>query len=186
MTECALGGRTCTVITRRTNPEYKHEDVINSKTRLYRLDIGPKGPMDKRRLNEFHDHSLREAKRIINEYYVRPHLLHSVYWNSGRLALDLSLDMQLPYVHTVISNGIRRQLEGAHDQPAEREHIERKVFSNAWAIFSISQEEKIDLVKHYDVDPAKIHLVGRPVQSCFLQPAHDESGQPRPLSLGVR
>jgi D-inositol-3-phosphate glycosyltransferase len=186
MKELAFAGRPCALITRRAEPASEPVEILNRSIRLFRIDIGPPGPLDKRRLNEFHDEAMREARRILTELPTRPGLIHSVYWNSGRLALDLSQETGIPYVHTVISNGVRRRLEGAHDQPRERERIERKVFSRAWTIFSVSGEEKDDLVSHYGVDTNRIRVVGRPVDASFLYPAHDESGQPRPIRFELR
>jgi len=179
--EFALAGRPCGLITRRANPATEAVEILNRRIRLFRIDTGPPGPLDKRRLNEFHDEAMREAREILPKLPTRPGVLHSVYWNSGRLALDLSEETGIPYVHTVISNGVRRRLEGAHDQPPEREIIERQIFSRAWAIFSVSQEEKADLVTHYGVDASNIRVVGRLVDASFLEPAHDECGQARPI-----
>lgn len=183
MKEFALAGRSCALITRRADPESDVEQALTRSIRLFRIDIGPPGPLDKRQLNDFHHEAMAEARRVLGYLPARPSVLHSVYWNSGRLALDLSRETGIPYVHTVISNGIRRQLEGAGDQPSEREHIEREVFDRARAILSVSGEEKIDLIEHYGIDAAKIFVVGRPVDNSFLKPAHDDSGQPRPIRL---
>lgn len=183
MREFALANRHCILITRRANRKSEREEYLGRTIRLFRIDTGPPGPLDKRRLNEFHHESLSRSIRIVNGLPSQPNVIHSVYWNSGRLAFDLSKELQIPYVHTVISNGVRRRLEGAYDQPPERESIEQKVFSGAWAIFSISSEERDDLMEHYGIDGAKIRVVGRPVADSFLNPAHDECGLPRPLRL---
>lgn len=179
--ELVLAGRPCALITRRADPASKAVEILNRRIRLFRIDIGPPGPLDKRRLDEFHREAMCAARRILTKLTIQPGVLHSVYWNSGRLALDLSKETGIPYVHTVISNGVRRRLQGALDQPIERERIERKVFSRAWAIFAVSGEERDDLVNHYGVDANNIRVVGRPVDASFLEPAHDECGEPRPI-----
>ena len=184
--ELALEGRPCALITRRTSTSLDEVQVLNRTVCLLRIGIGPPGPLDKRRLNEFHYEAMRETRRALTMLPAQPAIIHSVYWNSGKVALDLSAEMGIPYVHTVISNGARRRLEGAHDQPPEREKIEREVFSQAWVIFAVSGEEKADLVEHYGVDATKIRVVGRPVDSHFLDPAHDEYGRPRPINLTLR
>jgi len=181
MKELALAGRPCALITRQADPDGDAEEILNRNVRLFRIDIGPSGPLDKRRLNDFHHEAMGEVRRILSQLPDQPGIIHSVYWNSGRLAFELSKETGIPYVHTVISNGARRRLEGAHDQPPEREHIEREVFTHARTIFSISGEEKADLVEQYGVDPANVRVVGRPVDASFLKPAHDEAGQPRPI-----
>jgi len=183
--ELALAGRPCGLITRRADTALDPTQILSRRAYLFRIDIGPPGSLDKRRLNEFHDEAVRETRRALTLLPIRPGILHSVYWNSGRVALDLSREMEIPFVHTVISNGARRRLEGAHDQPPEREDIEREVFSQASAIFAVSGEEKDDLVEHYGVDASKIRVVGRPVDISFLEPAHDECGRPRPIPISL-
>jgi hypothetical protein len=96
--------------------------------------------------------------------------------------MDLSKELGISFVHTVISNGWRRQAENAHDQPSSRLDVERTVFHAAFAIFCIANEERDDLIKRYGVNSRKIAVVGRPVASSFLNPCRDELGRPaRPI-----
>lgn len=175
----AMVGRPCCLITRRASPALKKQVSISPLCQMFRIDIGPPGPLHKKYLNGFHEQTLGAIRDIIIEMNHPPSVMHSVYWNSGRAALELFIDTGIPFVHTVISNGIGRRLRGARGHASIREEIERKIYHGAYCIFSISSSEKEDLVKLYDVSKDKIIVVGRPVDPCYQKAAHDETGQPR-------
>jgi D-inositol-3-phosphate glycosyltransferase len=166
-----------TVLTRWADANLPEFETISSRVRIVRLRIGEVNPLDKRLLNGFHRTSLTAAEKAL-KVVSKVDLIHSVYWNSGRVAADLSKKLKLRFVQTVISNGWRRLQQGAKDQPLIRLKIEKQVFTSAFTIFCISHEERDDLVNHYEVDSDKIVIIGRPVANNFRHPPHDEMGKP--------
>lgn len=170
-----------TVITRWADPELPKQEHLSSSTRLIRVEIGDVAPLDKRLLNDLHLASLQAVNDALGSG-PEIHALHSVYWNSGRVAMDLSARLGLPFVHTVISNGWRRGQEGVSDQSPDRIDVERRVFRAAFAVLCVSEEERSDLVHHYDVNPNKAIVVGRPVAPNFQNPCHDEWGRPSAMT----
>jgi D-inositol-3-phosphate glycosyltransferase len=168
-----------TLLTRWADPRLSERERVSTAIEIVRLRIGAVDKFDKRNLDDMHFASLVAVRRVLAET-CSPMLLHSVYWNSGRVAMDLAEEIGVPFVHTVISNGWRRYAEGARDQPDSRLRVERAVFQAAFAVFCIALQEREDLVEHYGVDPARVVVVGRPVASSFLRPAHDERGRPAP------
>jgi D-inositol-3-phosphate glycosyltransferase len=169
-------GWSLTILTRWADPRLLERERVSPKIKIIRLRIGEVAPIDKRRLNDLHPTSLAAARSALAAPAVN--LLHSVYWNSGRVAMDLSDELGIPFVHTVISNGWRRWQQGARDQPRERLEVERRVFTSAFAVFCVSRQERADLVEHYAIDPGKVVVVGRPVAYSFLHPCRDELGRP--------
>jgi D-inositol-3-phosphate glycosyltransferase len=169
-----------TVLTRWADSNLPQSETISSRLRIVRLRIGEIGPLDKRVLDDLHPISLSAARSALQEV-PNLSLIHSVYWNSGRVGMELAASRGIPFVHTVISNGWRRQHHGLCDQPANRVATEAKVFEAAFAIFCVSGQERSDLVEHYGVDPFKMVVVGRPVASVFQHPCHDELGSPASL-----
>jgi D-inositol-3-phosphate glycosyltransferase len=174
---------TVTVLTRWADPSLPEQETLSSKLRIVRLRIGEIGPIDKRLLPSLHYESLSAARSALFEV---PNLtlIHSVYWNSGRVAMELASPLGIPFVHTVISNGWRRQLHGLLDQPPDRLATERNVFEAAFWIFCVALQERNDLVDHYGLDPSRILLVGRPVARVFQDPSRDELGNPAVVSWG--
>jgi len=178
-TGLAKRGHFCHLVTRRQSPELSAEVKVSPLTTLHRIDIGPPGKLDKRLLNDFHNTTVEALEALITSFQEPPRLLHSVYWNSGRAAMSLSSKHGMPFVHTVISNGLGRRLRGATGNADSREKIERDIFNAAACIFSISKDEKQDLLNLYNVDSRKVVVIGRPVDVAYMSPAHDELGQPR-------
>lgn len=174
-----------TLVTRRASDQLPPEEQISRFTRLVRVQVGPLGPLDKSLLDGLHPESLQTIRDVIGQASPPPDVLHSVYWNSGRVAMELSAELGIPFVHTVISNGRRRVLLGAARNVPGREAVEERVFASAFRVFCVTEEEKRDLVELYSVAPGRVVVVGRPVADWFVHPAHDEMGEPRPLKLSV-
>jgi len=170
-----------TVITRWADTGLPQRERLTDDSLIVRLQIGPVVPIDKRLLNDLHSVTVYQALKVLNGE--RIDVIHSIYWNSGRLAQELAKNIHRPFVHTVISNGWRRWQEGARDQPPARIDVERLVFASAFGIFCVSYEERRDLIEHYAVSPNKVFVVGRPVAQTFRTPCRDEYG--RPLQIGI-
>jgi len=173
-----------TVLTRWADPRLPETEVVSSQLKIIRLQIGGVTPLDKRLLDSLHFESLAAAEHALNDMR-KLRLIHSVYWNSGRVAMELSASRNIPFVHTVISNGWRRQQYGLTDQPTARLATEAKVFGSAFAVFCVSEQERHDLIEHYAVNPTRIRVVGRPVAGIFQRPCRDEMGVPSPLRWPV-
>jgi glycosyltransferase involved in cell wall biosynthesis len=174
-------GRSITVITRRTTPLLAEHQPLSRFAEVRRVQIGTLAPVDKRLLDSMHALSVDAVRSAILAGGAPVPVLHSVYWNSGRVAMELSRELGIRFVHTVISNGRRRTHAGAEENGARRIEVEQEVFDAAFRIFCICPAERDDLVELYGVDSTKIVVVGRPVSVEFLVPPHDELGNPQLL-----
>ena len=179
----ALKARRCTLVTRRTSPQSAEVEKITEDIKVVRIPSGPLRPIDKKLLNQYHEQSLKQTRRIAESLNDSEVVLHSVYWNSGRVAMELSEELSIPYVHTVISNGLRREREGAPSNAPHRIDFEHRIFAKAALIFCVSEEERDDLIELYGIAPERLIVIGRPVSSVFRRPAHDSMGVPRPIKL---
>ena len=166
------------LITRKSNPCLPDYEEISETCKIHRIIIKDAYPIDKKELFSFHSISLKEIEQTLKKYAFTPNLIHSVYWNSGQVAKELSEKLKIPYVHTVISNGLRRKLSGMNEMLEQRYKIEKEIFQSATYIFCITPSERIDLVELYQIDAKKIIIPGRPVSNDFLYPAHDDFGTP--------
>lgn len=173
------------LVTRLSSPELPRREAVSRLATVFRAQIGRPEPIDKKLLDPLHPESLAVISRTVASTRLRPDLIHSVYWNSGRVAMDLSQKLHVPFVHTVISNGLRRIEEGFSEGSPTRIAIEHQVFAAAQRILCISGEERKDLITLYGVASSKITVVGRPVAACFVEPAHDEVGRARPVHLST-
>ena len=131
LTELCNTSYNITLITRKVYPNEKDIENISSDCRILRLTLGNFGVFDKRELYKLHKETVTQTIEKLIEMDFRPDIIHSVYWNSGHLAMELSKRWRVPYVHSVISNGRGRDEHGATGTAPERIQIEEMVFLNA-------------------------------------------------------
>ena len=169
----------CIMITRKAMEELPAEEQYNEHCRIYRLQNGDSAPMDKKKLILYHTHNLKEIQKIIDQQDGVPMIIHTVYWNSGRLGLELSKIYHIPFVHSVISNSRGRVSRGAFEPVAKRADYEQAIYEQAKWILCVSEDERNDIVQFYHIDPKKIIVAGQFIHRCFISAAHDENGFPR-------
>lgn len=169
----------CIMVTRKSMKELPEKEQYNAHCRIYRLQNGDSAPMDKKKLSFYHTHNLKEIQKIIDQQDKVPMIIHSVYWNSGRLAIELSKIYNIPFVHSVISNSRGRVFRGAVEPVAQRADYEQAIYEQAKWILCVSEDECNDLIRFYHIDPQKIIVAGQFIHSCFISAAHDYNGFPR-------
>ena len=88
-------------------------------------------------------------------------LIHANFWMSGLVAADLKLTLGIPFVITFHALGrVRRFHQGEADQfPEQRFAIEERIVAEADRIIAECPQEKEDLCRFYQADPAKITII---------------------------
>lgn len=167
------------LITRKYDVTLPDVDAINKFATIYRLDYGDFVFHDKRDFYQLKDRSFSLACDLLEQQNIKPDIIHSLYWNSGFLALQLSQKLHIPYVHSPISVGSIIKKRKTKDIEPHRLDTERIVFENAEVIFSITDSEKADIISYYGINSKKITIIGRPVAKEYLYPIHDEWGNVR-------
>lgn len=167
------------LLTRKSYENLPNVESINANCKIYRLDYGTYGIFDKRELYHLREKSYELANKIIEDYHLKFQIIHSIYWNSGQLALQLGQKYGVPFVHSTISNGKQIQLRGAKEIEPNRIDAESKVFHAANHLFCITASEKQAIVKYYHIPDKKISVIGRPVDQAYRFPVHNDLGYTR-------
>lgn len=167
------------LITRKSTSSLPDVDSINEFTTVYRIDYGDLYFHDKRDFYKLKETSFALACALLDKYNIIPDIIHSLYWNSGYLAMQLARKLHIPYVHSPISVGAIIKKEQAKDIEPHRIDTEKTVFEKADVIFSITESEKANIISHYGIRKEKITIIGRPVATEYLYPIHDEWGNVR-------
>lgn len=170
------------LITRRVFPEQPLVEKLNDKCKIHRIDIGDFGGFDKRDLYYHHNESKSKIMAIINSMKQPPSLIHSVYWNSGQLANDISKELGIKYVHSVISNARGRNSKGALGTFSERIAVEETIFHSAERIICVANSEVDEIVSHYNIERDKFVVAGQYIHPSFHRPAHNALGHTRSRS----
>ena len=167
------------LLTRKVYEDQKDIETISPSCKIVRLTLGEFGNFDKRNLFELHELTLQKTIQSLSKINFKPDIIHSVYWNSGHLAMRLSKIWKIPYVHSVISNGRGRNAHGAKGTAPNRIETEKKVFTDASFILCVAQSEKDELCEFYDIPSEKIIVAGQYVHPAFIYAAHNPYGFPR-------
>lgn len=186
LTELCATNYNVTLITRKVYQNEKDIEDISPSCRILRLTLGDFGIFDKRELYKLHDETAKQVIEKLKASDFKPHIIHSVYWNSGHLAMKLSKLWNVPYVHSVISNGRGRNEHGASGTAPYRIQTEELVFLNASFILCVAESEKEELCKYYNIFPNKIVVAGQYVHPSFLYAAHDSYGNPRKSGISYK
>lgn len=167
------------LLTRKSYNNLPDVEHINANCTIYRMDYGNCDPLDKREFYQLREKSLELALKVIKENRLSFQLIHSIYWNSGQLALQLSRVYQVPFVHSVISNGKQILECQAKEIEPHRIDVESLVFQEAQHLFCITQSERQAIEQYYGIPGEKIHVIGRPVDSAYQSPVHNDLGHTR-------
>lgn len=168
----------CILVTRKSMNYLPNEEQYNSNCRIIRLINGNDEPMSKLLLYRYHEENLEKISHIIESQEELPFIIHSVYWNSGRLAMELSKKYGIAFVHSVISNARGRINRGAHEPMKQRAQFEQEIYNNAAKILCVSDDEKHDLIELYHISSDKLIACGQYVDNSFMNPSHDANGYP--------
>lgn len=171
------------LITRKVYPNEEAIEYISPLCRILRLTLGTFKNFDKRNLYALHEVAFLQILEKLNELAFIPDIIHSVYWNSGHLAMRLSNLWNVPYVHSVISNGKGRNEHGAIGTAPNRIEIETQVFTHASLILCVAESEKAEICKHYGIQPSKVVVAGQYIHPAFISASHDSFGSPRKSSI---
>ena len=130
-------------------------ELFGKASRVIRLEAGKKGFVDKNELFKLLPNFYEEMKNKID--LSQYELIHTHYWLSGVLGLQIKKDFHLPWFHTNHSLGIAKQL-GTGIEDKRRLYYEDKILSEADQIIATTPNEK-NLILETVNSPSTIHVV---------------------------
>lgn len=122
---------------------------------------GPAAVIEKERLLPYMPEFTDTLLRYIRERKLRYELVHAHFFMSALVASSVKKVLAIPYVVTFHALGLVRRLhQGDSDRfPPERCLIERHVVHDADRLIAECPQDKEDLIRLYDADPARIAVV---------------------------
>jgi D-inositol-3-phosphate glycosyltransferase len=108
-------------------------------------------------------------------------LIHAHFFMSALVAADLKKILNIPFVVTFHALGIiRRIFQGTSDAfPPERIDIEKRIVKEADFMIGECPQDKTDLVKYYDANPARIAIIPCGFSSEEFYPVEKEAARKR-------
>lgn len=139
--------------------------------RVIHIPAGPAGPCRKRELIKHID----EFTGGIIQYFVREkrkyHLIHSHYWMSGKVALEISSSFGMPLIHMFHTLGeLKNSALGAATEPALRIQCEKEIAQRADLIIASTDFEKTFISEHLGAKTDRIEIIPCGVDTKLFTP----------------
>jgi D-inositol-3-phosphate glycosyltransferase len=165
----ARAGVEVDVFARADDPDLPGIVEVEPGLRVVHIEAGGRKPVAKHELfdhvEEFADNAQRFMQRE-GDYEV----LHAHYWLSGAVAHQLKHRLGVPLVATFHTLARVKAEAGFDDEPELRARTEHEVMRCCDCILASSESERAELVRLYDVDPARTEIVAPGVDHSVFHP----------------
>jgi D-inositol-3-phosphate glycosyltransferase len=161
------------VYTRRQDPCLPTVVEFAPGARVIHLNAGPAAPYMKHRVWHHLPGFVEEVQEFITRNRLRYEVLHSHYWLSGWVALQLRQSLRAPVVHMSHTLGYPKNAaaqQGWEQEPPRRLRVEHEVLRRSEALIAESPASKYHMVLEYGVEPAKVHVIPGGVDPAVFRP----------------
>jgi D-inositol-3-phosphate glycosyltransferase len=183
--QMAAQGIKVDIFTRRANND--HPDIVDlgNGVRVIHLNVGPVDGVTKEILPTLIPELSKAFKSALlsGESY---DIIHSHYWISGKVAMPVAKELNIPLVHTMHTMARVKNLalaEGETPEPMIRVQGESQVVAAADALIANTDAEAASLVSLYDACPDDVSVVS-PGVNLTMFAAKGNKGQARKI-IGV-
>ncbi len=150
------------VYTRRQDPCMPTVVDFAPQARVIHLNAGPPAPYTKYRVLDHLPEFLERVQGFMATHGLCYDLLHSHYWLSGRVALQLRQALRLPMVHMSHTLGYPKNAVAQQSwerEPSDRLQVEYEVLKHSDALVAESEASKQHMIHDYDVAPECIRVI---------------------------
>ena len=148
------------IFTRRTNTEVADVVEVAPGVRVIQLNVGPVSGVTKEQLPKLiPDLSVAFKEALVATRY---DIIHSHYWISGKVAMPVAKELNIPLVHTMHTMARVKNLnlaEGEVPEPMIRVQGETQVVAAADALVANTDAEAASLVSLYEACPDNVLVV---------------------------
>lgn len=184
--EMARRGVMVDVYTRKDGPDIPTEIQVSERYRVVHIEAGPAERLPIGDLVQWVGEFARGAvdySRGANRVY---DLLHSHYWLSGRIGLDMKAELGIPLANSFHTLGRVKDLNRRADAPRssdERIQAEFAVIAGSDCVIASTPAEARDLLEHYGADPTRLCMNPPGISHEIFHPGDREAARAR-LGLG--
>lgn len=158
---------------------------ISENITIHRIHLEESSFKNASALMEQYSYVYNAIKELVKQERIEPVFIHSYFWYSGYLAMELSNFYQIPFVHTIIDLAAYKKIAKVSSDYSIQEACEHKIFPRAACIMAITEEEKRIVLENYNVEEKRVIVIGREADQSFLYPDHNTQGIANNLSAAA-
>jgi D-inositol-3-phosphate glycosyltransferase len=173
------------VYTRRQDPWEPTVVPFGPRARVIHLHAGPAAPYAKHRVWDHLPEFVEGVLAFATSQDVHYDLLHSHYWLSGWVALQLRQLWALPMVYMSHTLGYPKNAAAQQvweQEPPRRLLVEYEILKHSDALVAESPASKQHMVQEYGVDPARVQIIPCGVDTLLFRPQNRQQAR-RALAL---
>jgi len=173
------------VYTRRQDPWEPTVVPFGPRARVIHLPAGPAAPYAKHRVWDHLPEFVEGVLAFATSQDVHYDLLHSHYWLSGWVALQLRQLWALPMVYMSHTLGYPKNAAAQQvweQEPPRRLLVEYEILKHTDALVAESPASKQHMVQEYGVDPARVQIIPCGVDTLLFHPQNRQQAR-RALAL---
>lgn len=167
------------IFTHWSDPSRPQIESLGGNSRVVRLSAGSKGFYHKHKMFGMLPRFIKELKQFAEKNLGRYAVIHSNYWLSGCVGLQLQNSLNIPRVHTSHSLGIVRKSAlntGSGEPLTLRLRVERELLQRASRVIATTLLEKDIITGFYSVPPKKVSVVPCGVNTGLFRPLNSTPG----------
>lgn len=177
----AQRGYAVDVFTRRDSSTVPEVIDWASGVRVVNVTAGPPSYCSKDHLWPYMP-AFRDAfLHFMQRHEIHYDVLHSNFWMSGWVAIELGRRLNVPVTHIFHALGLtKRRYQGSADtSPSVRIGIEKQVIRDVDSLIASCPHEQQELISDYDAYPAKISTIPLAVNTTVFQPVNKAEARRR-------
>jgi D-inositol-3-phosphate glycosyltransferase len=148
------------IFTRRTDPSTPSIIHLSPHVRVIHIDAGPAQFIHKDELYEYLPAIAQRLDDLRLSAGTRYDVLHSHYWLSGVVAMQLAQRWHVPHITMFHTLAHLKQLAnpGAPEPPLRLE-MERRIIQHADRIIAATTEERAQIIRHCGATPGQVQII---------------------------
>lgn len=151
---------TVDIFTRRTQPDQPTIVTLAPRVRVIHIDAGPAAPVSKHELSQYVPTMARQIERFARCEKTHYDLVHSHYWVSGMVGLQLAQRWQVPHLtmfHTLAH--LKQLANPAEVETPLRLEMERQLIQQADRIIATTNDERAQIIRHCGATSGQVAVI---------------------------
>jgi D-inositol-3-phosphate glycosyltransferase len=184
--ELGQSQNTIDIFTRRTNKHIPTIVHITPRVRVIHIQSGPPAPVQKHELFQYTAEFTRHVDEFRRKENIFYDVLHSHYWLSGAVALQLARLWTIPHITMFHTLAHLKQLAKTDEkEPFIRLEMERRLIQQADYIIASTNEERIQIIRHCGATPGQVRVIPCGIDLKLFKPQDQQQARIK-LGLGRR